>query len=83
MDKEKLGQEYVETEFFKDNEKYKDDITVCVNGKVWRIKRGITVRIPKNVYDVVRESHSQDVRTAMMCEQFENEFKEEDKKYNN
>jgi len=51
---------------FKDAGKYKDDIVVGVNGKIWRIKRGIEVMIPRKVYQVLSNSMKQDGKTADM-----------------
>lgn len=43
----------------KDNENYKDDVPVCINGKVTVIQRGIAVPIPKGVVDVLQQSTHQ------------------------
>ncbi len=70
----KYWNEPVEVRLFKDSGKYKDDVTVCVNGKVWQIKRGMTVTVPRKVKEVLDESYAQDQGTAMMMEQQEQEF---------
>ena len=49
---------------FKDDGKYKDDIVVGLNGKIYRIQRGKYVRIPKDVYDIIRQSVAQEAATA-------------------
>ena len=49
---------------FKDSGKYKDDIVVGVNGRIWRIKRGEQVMIPRYVYEVIANSMDQDGKTA-------------------
>lgn len=49
---------------FKDDDKYKDDITVGVNGRVFRIKRGVEVMIPRYVYNVLVRGLNQDTKTA-------------------
>lgn len=59
---------------FKDGEKYKDDITVGVNGKITRIKRGEQVMIPRYVYNVLMRSMNQDARTADMMDAQSNAF---------
>jgi len=51
---------------FRDNDKYKDDITVGVNGRMFRIKRGEQVMIPRYVYNVLMRSMNQDMKTADM-----------------
>lgn len=53
---------------FKDDNKYKDDIVVGINGKVTRIQRGKHVRIPREVYNVIRRSMAQDAATAEYIE---------------
>ena len=53
---------------FKDDGKYKDDIVVGLNGKIYRIQRGKYVRIPKDVYDIIRQSMAQDAATAEYLE---------------
>ena len=39
------------------------DITVGVNGKVWKIRRGVPVMIPDFVADVIDNSLMQDAHT--------------------
>ncbi|MEA4920633.1 MAG: hypothetical protein VB078_06925 [Clostridiaceae bacterium] len=53
---------------FKDNDKYKDDIFVAVNGKTFKIQRGKHVRIPRYVAEVLANSMDQDARTANLME---------------
>jgi hypothetical protein len=53
---------------FKDNDNYKDDITVCVNGRVFKIQRGKRVLIPRYVAAVLENSQDQDTRTANLIE---------------
>lgn len=59
---------------FKDNDRYKDDIVVGLNGKMYTIQRGKHVRIPKDVYEIVRRSMDQDAATAEMLEQKTREY---------
>lgn len=59
---------------FKDDDKYKDDIVVGINGKITRIQRGKHVRIPREVYNVIRRSMSQDAATAEMLEEKSKEY---------
>lgn len=49
----------VEIELMKDNDKYKDDVTVIVNGKSMQIKRGERVRIPKAFAEVLDNAAEQ------------------------
>ncbi len=53
---------------FKDNDKYKDDIFVAINGKALKIKRGVKVKIPKAYAEVLRQSQEQDTATADLIE---------------
>ena len=57
-------EEMVAIRLFKDANKYSDDVTVCVNGRVWKIQRGVTVEVPKYVADVLERSQDQDAQTA-------------------
>lgn len=41
--------EPVSFELFKDNDKYKDDVYVAVNGKRFQIKRGVKMTVPRYV----------------------------------
>lgn len=59
---------------FKDDDKYKDDIVVGLNGKMYRIQRGKHVRIPREVYNIIRRSMAQDAATAEMLEQKSHEY---------
>lgn len=60
--------ELVDFYAFKDNGKYKDDIVVGVNGKIWKIKRGEHVKIPRYVAKVIENSMEQDEKTARLIE---------------
>lgn len=67
--------ELVKFRAFKDGGKYKDDITVIVNGKPWRIQRGVDVEIPRYVYDIIMRSEEQDLKAANYSEEKQNEYK--------
>lgn len=51
--------ELVEVRLFKDKDRYKDDVLVIVNGQSYLIKRGVTAKIPRKVYDVLQCSEAQ------------------------
>ena len=53
---------------FKDNDKYKDDVFVAVNGRSFQIKRGETVQVPAYVAEVLEQSMAQDNATAHLIE---------------
>ena len=59
---------------FKDNGKYKDDLVVGINGKLWRIQRGVEVMIPRNVREVIYQSMDQDAATASLIERESNAY---------
>lgn len=59
---------------FKDNGKYKDDLVVGINGKLWRIQRGVEVMIPRNVREVIYQSMDQDAATANLIERESNAY---------
>ena len=50
---------------------HKDDVIIGVNGKVWRIKRGEHVKIPRYVKEVWDNSKKQDVSTYRLIEEYE------------
>lgn len=68
-------QELVTVHLFKDANKYKDDVTVHVNGRRWTIQRGKTVQVPKAVAEVLEHSMSQDAETAELIANKSEEFK--------
>lgn len=73
--------ELVPFEAFKDNDKYKDDITVIVNGRIWRIKRGEEVMIPRYVYNVLKQSEKQDRTAANYAEAKQDAYKQSSKNF--
>lgn len=44
---------------YKDNDKYKDDVQVIVNGKVFIIQRGVDVEVPDYVAEVLDNAQKQ------------------------
>ncbi len=60
--------EYVEVRLFKDNEKYKDDVYVAINGKNCVIRRGVWTRIRRKFALLLDQSEIQDLRTAELIE---------------
>lgn len=72
----------VEVELFKDNGRYRDDVVVGVNGKLYVIKRGVRVKVPRAVKEILDHSREQDTQTALMMDSLENRYQEETSKYN-
>lgn len=64
-----LDEELVPIRLFKDNERYKDDVFVAVNGERVQIRRGETVRIKRKFAQVLEQSMRQDTATARLMEQ--------------
>ncbi len=60
---------------FKDNERYKDDVFVAVNGKSFQIKRGVEVEVPEYVAQVLEQSAKQDENTARLMEAESSSFR--------
>jgi hypothetical protein len=69
--------EYVEIKLFKDNDKYKDDVYVAINGKNCQIRRGVWTRIRRKFALLLDQSEIQDLRTAELMEREEGRFMEE------
>ena len=65
-DQEEWLNEYVEVKLFRDNEKYKDDVYVAINGKNCVIRRGEWTRIRRKYALLLDQSEIQDLRTAEM-----------------
>lgn len=67
-------EEKVVVNLFLDNDKYKDDVIVAVNGKAWQIQRGVDVEVPRYVAEVLNSSMKQDRATALRIKEMEEEF---------
>ena len=52
--------EPVKVKLFKDNDKYKDDVFVAVNGRGMIVPRGIEVEIPRKYAIALKNSEAQD-----------------------
>lgn len=61
-------EELVEVKLFKDNNKYRDDVFVSVNGENCVIKRGERVKIKRKFANVLDRSDMQDYQTAQLIE---------------
>ena len=64
----------MEVKLFKDNNKYKDDVFVAVNGENCVIKRGERVKIKRKFAEVLDLSDRQDYETSKLIEQKSTEF---------
>ncbi|MBQ8341358.1 MAG: hypothetical protein IJY22_03150 [Clostridia bacterium] len=72
--------EYVEVRLFKDNEKYKDDVYVAINGKNCLIRRGIWTRIRRKFALLLDQSEIQDLRATELMEREAGRFADESRR---
>ena len=76
VDTEAYLNECVAVKLFRDNDRYKDDVYVAVNGQNCLIKRGEWVKIKRKFAMVLDQSEIQDIKTAEMLEAEQNRFRE-------
>ncbi len=62
-------QSSVKIKLFKDNDRYKGDVFVSVNGRNYQIRRGEEIEVPAEVAEVLEHSQTQDEITARKIEQ--------------
>ena len=68
--------EYVAVKLFRDNDRYKDDVYVAVNGHNCLIKRGEWVKVKRKFALVLDQSEIQDMQTAEYLEAEQARFRE-------
>lgn len=68
------SREKVSVELFKDNNLYKDDVYVAVNGENIKIKRGVPVEIERKFKEVLDNSRKQDSASADLNEKLQDDF---------
>ena len=73
---EKWLQEKVTIKLFKDNDKYKDDVFVSVNGNKFLIKRGVEVEVPRYIKNALDLSEEQKGYAANVSEEYENDYQQ-------
>ena len=76
MDVEAYLNEYVAIKLFRDNDRYKDDVYVAVNGHNCLIKRGEWVKVKRKFALVLDQSEIQDMQTAEYLETEQARFRE-------
>ena len=76
LDAEAYLNEYVAVKLFRDNDRYKDDVYVAVNGQNCIIKRGEWVKIKRKFALVLDQSEVQDMQTAEYLEAEQAKFRE-------
>ncbi len=65
---EEFYKELVPVMLMKDNSKYKEDVTVTVNGLNYQIQRGVAVMVPRCVALVLERSHKQELKAQSYIE---------------
>lgn len=60
--------ELVPVMLIKDNNRYKEDVTVTVNGTNYQIQRGVSVMVPRCVALVLERSHQQELEAQAYVE---------------
>ena len=66
--------EYVEISLFKDNNKYRDDVPVGVNGDIHLVQRGKKIQMKRKHAKVLELSNIQDFETSELIEKKSSEF---------
>ena len=66
--------EYISVKLFRDQDKYRDDVYVAVNGQNCIIKRGEWVKIKRKFALVLDASEIQDMKTAEFLEKEQKSF---------
>ena len=68
--------EYVAVKLFRDNDRYRDDVYVAVNGRNCVIKRGEWVKVKRKFALVLDQSEIQDMKTAELLEAEQKRYRE-------
>lgn len=76
QDVEAYLNEYVAIKLFRDNDRYRDDVYVAVNGRNCVIKRGEWVKVKRKFALVLDQSEIQDMKTAELLEAEQNRYRE-------
>lgn len=58
----------VKIKLFKGTGKYADDVFVGLNGRTYKIQRGVEVEVPVGVAEILEHSEMQDSMTAQKLE---------------
>lgn len=63
-----VSSEMVKIRLFKDNKRYSGDVFVGLNGRTFKIQRGVDVEVPKGVAEILEHSETQDAKTMQRIE---------------
>jgi hypothetical protein len=78
---EAFENERVPVYLFRDNDKYKDDVIVNINGKNYIIQRGVTVYVPRCVKNVLDSQQRMDMATDEAVRRMEAEYEKKRQKH--
>ena len=78
-DEKKRMEEEVEITLFSDNERYKDDLNVALNGQLNIVQRGVPVKMKRKIANVIGTSLSEDNKTSARIMSLTKAIKKEDK----
>ena len=73
----------VPVQIFRDSGKYSEDVTVGLNGKIYRVRRGETVLVPREIREILDHSKYQDETTSKMILRMQDESIGKERLYNN
>jgi hypothetical protein len=68
------GEELVTIQLFKDNDRYRDDLYVAVNGERILIQRGVPVTLKRKFAEVIQHSERQDQRTDALMQRMADDY---------
>ncbi len=68
------GEELVTVQLFRDNDRYRDDLFVAVNGERILIQRGVPVQIKRKFADVIENSQKQDQQTDALMQRMAEDY---------
>lgn len=68
------GEELVTIQLFKDNDRYRDDLFVAVNGERLLIQRGVPVQIKRKFAEVIENSQKQDQQTDALMQRMADDY---------
>lgn len=63
--------EMVVIELPSDGERYKDDLTIGLNGVMYKIKRGEPIKVPVAIAEIIRNSNEQRKRANAVIQRFQ------------
>ena len=73
--------ELVPITLFEDDDKYSEPLDVGVNGKRWRIQRGVEVMIPRYVYIRIQDMQRAEADAARSRVKLSRQFEQDSKRY--